>query len=733
MQLNLFNGGLSTRLAQHLIQQNEAVEFENVDSDSGILKPKKADLLTNTEAKRSMYYFNNNWIFSDEDRDYVEFQEKLYYSTASGKAKKSDDGVVFHNLGIDKPKYTQAYNTEPKVILKEVKVLLAEIKDPIGFRSNNNSSGIGVPLTLNIADSFWQGHTDTIEVIFKRKDSERFGYAKYTPDMIDRLKGSPKFVITHTSAIEAFVGITSNEVFIKRSGIDDDFYLYKDSDVGRVTNGFSILTYTGACPKGKTDVKLSAKYPNYKSNIILLDKPLELRAVTKYGHQYITIPPPDSYTFTEIAKIEFYGTNPEEGGLSIEMKDSDGNYKELYYTKESDSKSYITSLVPKQIVEKLTLYITHLNSKDGTESCPSEAILVPKLFPIEFTLNTVPDPQVDKVRIYGIVGGYSQPVLIKEVYATQTSVIISSDDISNLSNQLLNSYNNYPPPEGLRYLTQANAMLFGAKDFQLHYSYIGQPNYWSPYDFITFPDIITGIGNTQNGLIVFTRTQTYIITGNSAATYSKFLLDGSQGCISHKSIQTYKNNLIWLSNEALLLSNGGAIQDISRDKLGKLSITNIYDSAIYNDIYYLATPTNTLIADMRNGLAYSYSSEVYIGLHYNRYKDSLYACLFTQYLVIVEGDNNKVKTLIYKSPKFPSGSISSVKNYKTFYVNSTGDLTLEVIVDDRTLTTAHLQSGIQEVRIPNDSRLGYYVQFKVTGTGILNEIEFKQEDRQNGR
>ena len=734
MQLNLFDGGLSTRLAEHLIQQNEAVEFENVDSDSGILKPKKSDLPTNTEAKRSMYYFNNNWIFSDDDRDYVEFQEKLYYSTASGKAKKSSDGIVFHNLGIDKPETYASKLSESQPILSKGRIVTYKYDDPFGFRSNNNPSGKGYPFTLNSGDSFWDGETTELEVIFKRKYSTQFGYAKYTPANLDRLKGSSKFVICKTSGIiSGNTDLDTTEFFVKQVGVDDDFYQYGVSVVGTFALSFSEFTVDGVCPKDKKNVKLIQKYPNYKDNIIILDKPVDITVGTSGKYQNTRIQQVDYYYPTEISRIEFYTTNPSTDPIRIMSLDPEGTYKTIASTQETDSKCYITNLVPKDIVSNLKFYITHYNSKDGTESPPSDEIKLPDLLPIQLKIGNISDPQVDRVRLYGIVGGYSQPVLIKEVYANQTSISISSQDVSNVSNQLLNSYNNLPPPEGMVYLIQANAMLFGAKDFNLHYSSIGQPNYWSPYDFITFNDRITGIGNTQNGLLVFTRSQTYIITGNSPATYSKFLLDGSQGCISHKSIKTYNNNLIWLSNESLLLSNGGLIRDISRDKLDKLSITNVYDSAIYNDIYYLATPTNTLIADMRNGLVYSYSSEIYIGLHYNRHRDSLYACLFTQQLVIVEGDKDKPKNLTYKSPKFPSGSISSVKNYKTFYVNSTGDLTLEVIVDDRILTTAQLQSGIQEVRIPNDARLGYYVQFKVTGTGILNEIEFKQEDRQNGR
>jgi hypothetical protein len=54
-------------------------------------------------------------------------------------------------------------------------------------------------------------------------------------------------------------------------------------------------------------------------------------------------------------------------------------------------------------------------------------------------------------------------------------------------------------------------------------------------------------------------------------------------------------------------------------------------------------------------------------------------------------------------------------------------------IDDELVSTATLLEGFQEIKLPQDKRLGYYIQFEVTGTGVLNEIEYKVEGRQNGK
>ena len=56
-QLNLFNGGLSKRLAPHLINANEALIYKNVDPSQGPLVPIKDDTYKGITLEKSFYSF----------------------------------------------------------------------------------------------------------------------------------------------------------------------------------------------------------------------------------------------------------------------------------------------------------------------------------------------------------------------------------------------------------------------------------------------------------------------------------------------------------------------------------------------------------------------------------------------------------------------------------------------------------------------------------------------------
>ena len=103
MQLNDFTGGLNLRLAPHLIGQNEGVIYSNINTIKGSLVPLKQDTNTSIITAKYIVNFKDKWISSDIDTTYLEFQEKLYYTTGSGIHKKSSNGVTFQNLGIVKP------------------------------------------------------------------------------------------------------------------------------------------------------------------------------------------------------------------------------------------------------------------------------------------------------------------------------------------------------------------------------------------------------------------------------------------------------------------------------------------------------------------------------------------------------------------------------------------------------------------------------------------------------
>jgi len=497
-QLNIFNGGLSTRVAQHLIAVNEAVVYSNVDPSKGPLSPTMDDVYTSKVLEKSFYYFNNRWVDSASDRDYVEFQSKLYFSDGEGMPQKTSNGTTWYNLGIAKPL------AAPTVVL---------------------------------------------------------------------------------------------------------------------------------------------------------------------------------------------GTT---GLLS-------GDYQYCY---------------------------TYYNNVDGSESQPSaySTLVTATLNQISITIVASTDPQVNTIKLYRLGGNFSVMSLVADLSNVSITYSDNTIDTAILATTLTSQWNG-TPQVGLKYLTEANVMFFGAKADKLYFSDIAFVNAWSPYYFIDFDADITGIGATQNGILVFTQYKTYIVTGTSPNALSKYLLHGSQGCISHKSIQFVKNTLVWLSLDGICASAGTDVQVITRDKLAKFTITPI-GSAVDDDIYHLAHSTGILVIDFRYGIVFRELTNIVQGIRY--YNNFIYCTDKDKKLYTLASDTVP-KVMTYKSPKFPDGALSNLKNYKTLYVASTGAIEFKVYIDDKLILTTQLTEGVEEVKLPQDRRQGYFIQFEIKGTGTITEIEYKMEVRQNGR
>ena len=376
---------------------------------------------------------------------------------------------------------------------------------------------------------------------------------------------------------------------------------------------------------------------------------------------------------------------------------------------------------------------TFYNNIDGTESQPSEYSneLVIENGSITVSGQGSADPQVDIVRIYRLGGNLTLMTLVTEIPNPGQVTFSYIDKIPDLevNGHILDSFNNAPSPTGLKHLTEHNVMFFGCIRDKLYYSDIAYVNYWSAFNFIDFDDIITGIGATANGLLVFTKYKTYIVTGTSPLTLSKYLISSNQGCLEHRSISFAKNTLLWASTDGICASNGGDIIVFSRDKLGKISLTDIRDSIVYDDVYYLGYGDKVLALDTRFGnILREISQEVHSLSIYN---DVLYYTLEGKLYSFFT--NTEYLSMEYKSPKLSEGQLSNLKNYKTVYTRCLGELEVKIHIDDEVVITKSINSKTTEILIPQQKRQGYYIQFEVTGTGELLELQYIVEGRQNGR
>jgi len=250
---------------------------------------------------------------------------------------------------------------------------------------------------------------------------------------------------------------------------------------------------------------------------------------------------------------------------------------------------------------------------------------------------------------------------------------------------------------------------------------------------IDFDTAITGLGATPNGLLVFTHFKTYIVTGTSPGTLSKYLLNGSQGCIAHNSIRFVDNTLLWLSNDGACASSGGTFKVLSRDKLSKAFMKSLglfRDSAVHDDVYYLGCDNGIVCLDFRFGLVFRLIDTVIDSFHL--YDDILYYSKGGQLFSLGTGSSES-REMSYRSPKLSEGQVSNLKNYKSVYVKCNGQLNLSIYVDGAVAMVKLIDEKTSEVLIPQPKRKGYYIEFGVIGDGELLELQYIVEARQNGR
>lgn len=374
---------------------------------------------------------------------------------------------------------------------------------------------------------------------------------------------------------------------------------------------------------------------------------------------------------------------------------------------------------------------TFYNNKDGAESAPSElsAELEVNSGAISVSLPSAStDTQVTHKRLYRVGGDLATFTMVAQL---DKSVTVYVDKLSDteVDGRPLESSNYYEAPEGLQYLSEAYAMLFGAKGSSLLFTPVGKPNAWPPEYEIQFENDITGIGVVANGILVFTRFKTYIVTGTGPTTLSQQSLSGDHGCIAFESIQeASEGTVIWASLDGLCTSSGNNVVSLTKTRLGAVELKPV-SSAVYDETYYCHNEDGTtLVWDYR---FQSIVKWLNLGI------ESLTKCCSYLYgykegkLYFLYKDTNNL-TLKYKSPLLVEGAFSENKTYKKVYVRSEGDIILNIIIDNNIVASFNLAGAdTHQLQIPQHLQRGYSIQFEVEGTGTVNEIEYVAGPRQN--
>lgn len=378
-----------------------------------------------------------------------------------------------------------------------------------------------------------------------------------------------------------------------------------------------------------------------------------------------------------------------------------------------------------------TYVYTYYNKVDGTESAPSPVSAELVIGSGKITVQNIQsstDPQVGFIRIYRVGGDLTKFTFVAEIANGTVSYLDTLKD-TVLTGELLSTTNYDAPPTGLKYITQAYAMLFGAVGSKLYYTPIGKPNAWPGDYFIECVETITGIAIVANGLIVFNKTKALIVSGTGPTSLSKSPLSMSQGCIDHYSIVNIDGAAYWASTDGICASNGNVPTVISKDKLGKLALEPV-QAVMLDQVYYLLQLNGSVLAIDFRYIPIIKSFKLPIDmLHVGN--DTLYGWRGGIARELFAGTG--FERFKYVSPKLSDGRVSEKKVYKKVYIYSKGVVELKLYIEDKLVGTYQFDSqDAHEIQPPQTLQRGCFIQFEISGTGEVLEIEYIAGARKDG-
>lgn len=347
------------------------------------------------------------------------------------------------------------------------------------------------------------------------------------------------------------------------------------------------------------------------------------------------------------------------------------------------------------------------------------------------TISNIEDPndfRVDKVRVYRVGGNLTSFTLIKEILVGELPIGTVVDAVRDIDaiGDILSSTLNTPAPADLKFITEMNAMLFGAEGSQLRFTPIGKPEYWPEVYSIEFYTEIVAIGACGSGLLVCTSDKTYIVYGTGPTLLAQQLLDGEQGCVSNASMQQVGSALMWLSKDGICVSNGGPVKVITQQALGKISF-DVKDSVVIDQVYYLLDTSGTILAhDYRFQPIFKYLELGITGI--TRDTDKLYGVAPSQVEDTLHTlfSGNTYEDMHYMSPRFVEGRITEDKTYKKVYVYSKGDIIINIFINDSLVLTKSLSGeDSHQIQVPQSKQRGSFIQFELSGKGEVYEIEYE--------
>lgn len=686
MKLQLFNGGVNTRVAPELIPANEAIVCSNVDLTSGHLVAAKDLGPTAITALRAPYYWQTgkSWWADGDIKDYLPYQGALYW-TSSGALQKHHNGIT-KDAGLAKP--LSAPITKAVTSLPAPKFEVYERQFDV------------VPSIVEAVGDFPTASYTWHVLVYD--DSGLV----YTDNVTVSVTGGA--ILSTNGTIPPHMTIQFARDY---SG---GTYIVSPTDDVLDISGNPIADFT-----------LSEEIPEEGTRVVLT------AAIHTADHEG-DLAPSVRHTLGEGNIWLELQVTPSENTFGI------GRTTQTYIDRQevpSKDLATIPELGPywkdTGLTGVLQYVYTYYDVSDGTESEPSA---ISSELPIvngfaSYTVVASESPNVSHIKVYRIGANQLNFIEVAEhpnITATYDDELLDKDVVGGILNSVLHGI----APVGLRYMTESHGVFFAALGARLHFTDgSGNPSYWPETYYIDIHDDITGLAVTSSGLIVFTRHHTYLISGSSATTFVRHVISNDQGCINHKTIALKAGSALYLSSDGICTIHGNDVKVVSKTKLGEVLFDPI-NAVLYNEVYYCQLSDGRILTfDLRYNLAVHFYDFGTTWL--TTAEDVLYADKVETFEMFA----GLQATYEYSTGNLTEGEHTNLKRYDEIYFVVTGTHTAKVYVDESLVSTFNLvgQAKPLRVSIPQEYQRGSSIRFELSGIGTVKEIEYKAGGRTNGK
>ena len=343
----------------------------------------------------------------------------------------------------------------------------------------------------------------------------------------------------------------------------------------------------------------------------------------------------------------------------------------------------------------------------------------------------------------------------------------------NATGKILDSQENGQPPQideqNIKHLIVVRGTLVGIIGQRIYWSRVGYPDYWPAQNFLDFSEEVTGIIEIANGLLVFTRNETHLISNfPDPNNISRTIISNQQGCIHIRTPQFIRGVPVWVSNDgictfipggltatSIATRQNGRVDVISRGLLGDTYLKgNIITTEVHNDVYYILYNDRIVSMDQRyiNALQ---SGVEQIATNFVEYdtngvrffekfdgEDTFYGTTNRNIVEMFAGTEDLV--MEYLSPVITLSADERIKRFNDLYVAYTnkndaeteGNLNLTTILHGYQLTRNvgyALPKTHSVIERHIEGGTWYGIQFRIVGKGTVSAIGYTATSSQKKR